>query len=204
MRQLLSKAVISLMIVAAVMLTFGVQTASAHGDDGSMEVLDSQQVGPRRIRLEVAIPYSNDGDQAENAIVTASLTGPDGQTVTDVALPRTAEATYAAEVDVPTEGAWTIEVASTDPTAAASIETVVRPEEAATTTTVAPATTRPSAESPSTEGRSETELAAPANRSQENGGIGAGAWLAGAGGLFVLLVLGAAAVRFVPRWSRTA
>lgn len=112
--------------MTAALLLSGVDPAGAHGDDGSMDVLVSRQTGPTTIRIEVSIPYS-DGDLADGATVTATLTDPDGRSVATTPVPRSTAVTasYATDLIVPEPGAWLITLRSTRPVAEATVEVTV-------------------------------------------------------------------------------
>jgi hypothetical protein len=124
-----------------VTLFVGVGTASAHGDEGELTVTKLEQVGPTSVAIEVGIVYEGDGHLAEDATVTATLSGPGGATVGPVQLTRTGESTslYGATVELPATGDWSVEVTSAEPTAEAT-QTVAVTEQAATaSSTTAPA-----------------------------------------------------------------
>jgi len=109
----------ALLLVASVA---GAGVASAHDDEGQMTVTKVEQTGPTTVAVEVGIVYSGDGHLAEEAKVSARLTGADGTVVGPVDLDRQGESTslYAAEVQVPAPGTWTVDVSSTDPAAEAT------------------------------------------------------------------------------------
>lgn len=119
-------------LVLALLLVGNVERAAAHGDDGAMDVLASRPSGDASILIEVSIPFE-DGDLAENAVVTATLTGPDSR-IPDVPLPRTSSltASYAADIEVPRPGTWLIALRSTSPVAEATVQVQVRGDSAAT------------------------------------------------------------------------
>jgi hypothetical protein len=94
--------------------------AEAHSDDGVMTVTRTEQVGADQVRLEVGIVYANDQEPAEDATVTATLTGPAGEVVGPIELPRTTGALYGAQVQVPVLGNWSVAVGSTTPAAEAT------------------------------------------------------------------------------------
>ena len=93
--------------------------AFAHGPDGEMTVITAEQTGPDRLTVEIGLLYANDNDLAEEATVTAALTGPDG-VATPVPLPRIAGARYGTQVTVDTQGTWAVAVRSTNPAAEAT------------------------------------------------------------------------------------
>ena len=135
------------LLLAAVLSVVVVGAAGAHGPVGEMTVLAAEPVGATQIRLQVGIIYENDEELAEDAIVVAELTGPDGATVGPVDLPRTTGAMYEAVIDVPTSGTWTAEISSTEPsseqTATIAVGGAAAPsgDPDTTSTTAAPLTT---------------------------------------------------------------
>jgi hypothetical protein len=131
-----------LLATIAVTLAVATGTVSAHGDEGELELTAFEQTGPMTVEVEVGIVYEGDGHLAEDASVTATLSGPGGATVGPVELVWAGEnsSLYAATVDVPAVGDWTVAVTSTDPAGSAD-GTLTVEEQVATTTTEAPATT---------------------------------------------------------------
>ncbi len=132
-----------LMLAAAgLVLVATTGTASAHGDEGELELTTFEQTGPTTVEVEVGIVYEGDGHLAEDAAVTATLTGPDGATVGPVELAWAGEnsSLYSATVEVPSVGDWAVAVTSTDPAGEAE-GTLTVVEQADTTTTAAPTTT---------------------------------------------------------------
>jgi hypothetical protein len=143
------------LLVVTIALTLAVTTGtvSAHSDVGELELTNFEQTGPTTVEVEVGIVYEGDGHLAEDASVTAMLSGPDGTTVGPVELAWAGEnsSLYAATVDVPALGDWSVAVTSTDP--AGSVDGTLTVVEQATTTTAAePATT---AAPPTTEAAAE-------------------------------------------------
>lgn len=120
--------------------------ASAHSDEGEMTVTVVEQGSGDSIILEVGIVYSDDGHLAEEASVSATLTGPGGEIVGPVDLARIAGARYGAEVAVSGPGEWSVMITSENPTAEAEAsvtlaEPVTTTTTSSTTTTTAPTTT---------------------------------------------------------------
>ena len=138
--------------VAAVTLFVGVGTASAHGDEGELIITKLEQVGPTTLSIEAGVVYEGDGHLAEDATVTATMSGPGGATVGPVQLTRTGESTslYAATVEVPATGDWTVEVSSTEPTAQATQAVAVTEQAATASSTTAPTTGGDTADSDAT------------------------------------------------------
>lgn len=131
-----------MLAAAGLVLVATTGTASAHSDVGELELTTFEQTGPTTVRVEVGIVYEGDGHLAEDASVTATLSGPDGASVGPVELAWAGEnsSLYAATVEVPVVGDWTVAVTSTDPAGAVDGSLSVA-EQADTTTTEAPATT---------------------------------------------------------------
>ncbi len=166
------------LVVATVLL--GAAPAAAHSDEGTMTVTAATVEG-LRAHLEVGVLYT-DQDLAEEATVTATLTGPDGASVGPVPVAHLTGARYAADVDLPAAGAWTATITSTGPKASATA-TLTATAPATTTTEAATSTTAP-------------ELTVPAARedtSDDDSGAGATPWIV-AGVVVVALAGGAALV----------
>ncbi|MFN7150139.1 MAG: hypothetical protein ACK4V6_11740 [Microthrixaceae bacterium] len=139
---------ILMLAAAGLVLVATTGAASAHGDEGELELTAFEQTGPTTVEIEVGIVYEGDGHLAEDATVTATLSGPDGATVGPVELAWAGEnsSLYAATVDVPVVGDWTVAVTSTDPTGAVDgslsiVEQAGATTTEATSTTAAPTTT---------------------------------------------------------------
>jgi hypothetical protein len=153
------------MTVATMALGLAAPAAHAHGAQGQMTITKLEQTGPRTVHLEVGIVFGNDNDPAEGATVTATFTGP--ASVPPAPVPKLRSALYATDVTLPAAGAWTVAVASTNPTASAT--GTVQVTDAANTTTSATtsttASTGPSittsSTSPSTSADSTGSSAAP-------------------------------------------
>src|SRR5690606_20433417 len=113
--------------------------AGAHSDDGEMTVLRAEQSGPSTIEVEVGIVYA-DQHLAEEARVTATATK-DGETAGPVTLEGggPGSSVYRGAIEVPSPGAWSVQVVSEDPTAEATAAVEVVEEQ--TTTTEATTTT---------------------------------------------------------------
>jgi cobalamin biosynthesis Mg chelatase CobN len=143
--------------VAGVLGLLGVPSpAAAHSAAGEMTVLRAEQVGPGEVQVEVGIVFSDDGHLAEEATVTATPTAADGSTRPPVALPQISGGRYGGPVAVDASGTWSMAVASTDPTAAATATVEVADQPAAPSTTAPPTTgsttSRPSTTTPTTSG----------------------------------------------------
>lgn len=101
-----------------------------------MTVTVAEQTGPDRVRVEVGITHTDDDHLARDAEVSVMLTGVDDAVVGPVSLtlvdPNSSR--YGAEIDVPYDGEWMVDVRSTNPTAETSAVITVSDDIAATTT----------------------------------------------------------------------
>lgn len=133
---------ILMLAAAGLVLVATTGTASAHSDVGELELTKFEQTGPMTVEVEVGIVYEGDGHLAEDASVSATLSGPGGATVGPVELTWAGEGSslYAATVDVPTLGDWSVAVTSTEPSGQVDGSLTVA-EQADTTTTEATTTT---------------------------------------------------------------
>lgn len=130
----MARRLLALSLLLAV-VTVGATDAWAHSDDGEMTVTNAEQSGPNTVQVQVGIVYANDREIADQASVTATLSGPNGATVGPVTLPLETGSLYGAAVDVPSPGPWQVDVTSTAPAASASATvTVTSAPEAAPTT----------------------------------------------------------------------
>lgn len=165
-----------LLAVLAILLTPA--PALAHDEQGEMTVTAAEQLDGGRLRVEVGIVYTNDGHPAEEATVTATLTGPSGEAVGPVPLERQeGTSLYRAEIEVPSPGAWTVALSATNPAATAetSIDVAARTTTPPTDDTAPP----PDATTPATVADDEPGVASPvAVAADDDGGGGNGALLA--------------------------
>ena len=106
----------------------------AHGDTGAIEVVSSRHLPEEgAIELQLVLTYTNDGDRAEGATVTARVG--DGAPVT---LQRaSAPGAYVGTLTGLPPGPWTVTIEAMEPSA--RLELTVVPE--TTTTTIATTTT---------------------------------------------------------------
>ena len=127
---------LTLLAALALVLVAGTSPASAHGDEGELTLTKVEQTGPTTVSIEVGIVYEGDGHLAEDAQVSATLTGPDGATVGPVDLTRSGDTTslYQAEVEVPAQGDWAVAVTSTEPAGEVSGSVTVAAQADAATT----------------------------------------------------------------------
>ena len=134
---------LSLLAVLAVVLLVGASPAAAHGDEGELTLTKVEQTGPTTVSIEVGIVYEGDGHLAEDANVSATLTGPDGATVGPVDLTRTSDTTslYQATVEVPAPGDWSVSVESAEPAGEVTGGVTVAERADTSSATAAPTTT---------------------------------------------------------------
>jgi hypothetical protein len=125
---------VALAAVFIAVLGAGAHPASAHGDEGEIRETVVDQSGVNTVRVQIGLLYANDGDPAEDATATATLTGPAGETVGPVTMPRTTGSRYATDIEVPTTGAWSVEIKTVEPEAETAVTIVVTDQPAATTT----------------------------------------------------------------------
>jgi hypothetical protein len=123
-------------VVSAVLLP--VQAASAHGDEGELEVLEAtpSDVGST-VTYRVALTYAGDGDPVGGAVVTATAVLPGQPPQAPVTMPSSGDGVYEATVSFPSPGDWTVQFDSEDPVATLQVTFTV---EAPPPTTEAPAT----------------------------------------------------------------
>ncbi|MCB1006038.1 MAG: hypothetical protein KDB35_17795 [Acidimicrobiales bacterium] len=129
--------------------------AFGHADEGEMKITKATATSPTTIEVEAGITFANDDDLAEEAVVTATVTDQAGTSVGPIPMPRRTGALYAATIELPNPGTWTIAVSSTEPTANATTQvdttTAVSTSQASTTqTTSATSTTAGTAVASST------------------------------------------------------
>jgi hypothetical protein len=125
------------LVLAALLLL--AQPAAAHGDEAVLAV-EAQEPSALGVHLEVSARYTNDDELVEAATITATATGPGGETVGPTpltAVPDT-EGLYAADLAFPVGGAWTVQVDATEPVGALTVPVDVVQ---ATTTTAEQTTT---------------------------------------------------------------
>jgi hypothetical protein len=136
-----SRLLLLLVAITAIVLV-GAAPAGAHGDEGELTLTKVEQTGPTTVAIEVGIVYEGDQHLAEDAQVRATLTGPGGATVGPVELTRTGSdnSLYAATVEVPGTGDWSVEVTSTEPSGEVSGSVTVAEQSATSTTEATPTT----------------------------------------------------------------
>ena len=180
---------LALLVLGAVTL-LGATPAGAHGDDGTLEVLDAVPTpAGDEVTYTVELTYANDGDPVDGAIVSATVRGPGGPQE-PLAAASIGEGWYAVPIRFPGPGRWTVTFAAVEPAATLEVTYEV-PATPPSTTTAPPATTTTApAESDPTIVDDDTDLddGPPA-------GLIVGAVLAGAA------LVGAAVILFLRRRS---
>lgn len=166
---------------------FGAGPASAHGDDGTLEVLDAVPTpAGDAVTYTVELTYANDGDAVEGAVVSATVRAPGAGPQQPVTLPSIGEGWYAGRVTFPGPGRWTVTFAAIEPAATVEATYVVpaTPPPTTTPTTTAPATTTtaPEVEATLTDSDSDLDEGPPA-------GLIVGVVVAGAVLAAVLIIL---------------
>ncbi len=116
-------------VVTAFVLTL-TATASAHGDVGEVQLTKAEQTGPMSVLIQAGVVYKVDGHLAGEAKVSATLSGPSGESVGSTPLTPSSNAgtqsagaensLYEAIIELPSAGEWSIALTSQDPTAEAS------------------------------------------------------------------------------------
>lgn len=129
-----------LLVLGSVAL-LGAAPASAHGDDGALEVIDAVPTAAGdEVTYTVELTYANDGDPVEGAVVSATVRRPGAGPRESIPLASIGEGWYAGAVLFPGPGRWTVAFAAVEP--AATVEaTYTVPATPPPPTTVAPATT---------------------------------------------------------------
>lgn len=118
--------------------------AGAHGDDGTLEVLDAVPTpAGDAVTYTVELTYANDGDPVEGASVSATVRRPGAGPQEPIALASIGEGWYAGRVTFPGPGRWTVAFAAVEPAATVEATYLVTatPPPTTTPTTSAPATT---------------------------------------------------------------
>lgn len=136
------------MVLALTALVAAPPAAHAHGDEGEMTVTVTEPAADGSVVLEVGILFENDQELAEEAVVTAVLTGPDGTAVGPVEVPHTEGARYAATVTGLAVGDWTVEFTSVEPVSAATASFQIPAAAAETTAAAAVETTAAPTDTP--------------------------------------------------------
>lgn len=119
--------VMLLAVLGAVIGVVGlsVAPASAHGDEGIIEVDSPEPVGDLAVSLRIRLTYENDAEpvtEDEVESITVEGTGPDGATVgpeTGFA-PTDVPGVYSVELTFPSPGSWDLTITSVAPAATAT------------------------------------------------------------------------------------
>lgn len=120
----------TLLLLIAGVWSGPIATAShAHEGSAVFEILEADASG-QEVVLQVGIRYSNDDEGAQGAIVKATGTGPDGETVGPVPLERADDGYYEAVLALPVAGAWELNLTSAFPPGSTTID-LTAPEDIA-------------------------------------------------------------------------
>jgi hypothetical protein len=135
----------SLLVSALVALASAMvaSPAGAHSETGVLS-LDLVARPGSTVEVQVALSYTDDGHPAEDALVTASATGPGGATAGPVTLTPIGLGGYRGELQATAAGTWIVRAESADPTATA--ETTVEIVASGTPDTPDPDDTAPADE----------------------------------------------------------
>lgn len=141
-------------VVAAVLLLVPASPAAAHEGSGTITVEEADPATDTAVRYVVRLTWNNDGHPAaaDATTITAVPAGGDGVALTPVTLePVDDDGRFAATVEFPDPGAWTVRFTAISPEATLEvpqqIEPPATPSSAPTTTTSSEAPTTTSADS---------------------------------------------------------
>lgn len=165
-----------------------ISAASAHEGGGTITVESSDPTGSAAVRYVVRLIWNNDGHPAAAAdtTLTAVPVGTDGTAQTPVTLePVDDDGRFAATVEFPSPGAWTVRFTAITPEANLEVPQQIDPPPPSTTSTAAPTTTSSEVATPAA-----TEAEAPSDDEDADGTSNAGTVVFVA----VLLVLAGAAL----------
>ncbi len=130
-----------LLVLGAVAL-LGVAPALAHGEDGTLEVIDAVPTAAgNEVTYTLELTYANDGDPVDGAVVSATVRQPGAGPQDPIALASIGEGGYAGPVTFPGPGRWTVAFAAIEP--AAEIEVTYQVPAGPSPATTAAPTTRP-------------------------------------------------------------
>lgn len=161
--------VLAALLALPSVLALSVSPAAAHDDEGQMTVTTASSSDENTVQLEIGLVYISDGHLAEEATVTATLTGPEGDVIGPIDLSRTSGSLYGADIEVSGPGSWDATVTATNPsaTADATVEVSRTPDSLPPATSEPDATTTPD---PATSEQVTGEVsAAPGDEDDDNG-----------------------------------
>ncbi len=144
---------VRLAVFLAVIVVGGIGSspASAHGGEGTLEVIDAvPDPTGTTLTYTVELTYENDGDPVDDAVVSATVRGPGAGPQEPVALASIGDGWYAGPVTFPAPGRWTVAFAAIEP--AATLDTTQQVVATPTTSATAapdPTTTTTTTTSPS-------------------------------------------------------
>ncbi|HMQ25632.1 MAG TPA: hypothetical protein PKA98_06565 [Acidimicrobiales bacterium] len=114
-------------LVALVLTAAGpAGAAGAHGGAGQITLVQVEETSAGTVALEVCVVFTLDREQADTARVTMSATGPGDGTVEPVPMAVGDQPGLRnGEIELPTEGSWTIQVESTFPPAVLAVPVTI-------------------------------------------------------------------------------
>jgi len=133
----------SVPLVLIVLAGIDAGPALAHGDEGTLEVVDAvPSATGDEVTYTLELTYANDGEPVDGARVSATVRGPGAGPQQPVALASIGGGWYAGAVTFPGPGRFTVAFAALEP--AATLEAVHEVDASPpSTTTTAPTTTAP-------------------------------------------------------------
>lgn len=146
-------------IAAAVALVAPASPVAAHEGGGTLTVESSDTTDATSVRYVVRLIWNNDSHPAAAAdtTMTAVPVGEDGTALTPVGLePVDDDGRFAATIEFPTPGAWTVRFTAITPEATLEVPQQIDPP-STTTTTEAPSTTSTEAATPTTDPPAEND-----------------------------------------------
>jgi hypothetical protein len=128
-----------LLLLVAVALVAMAQPASAHGDEGLLEIVsETPDDTGSAVTYRVSLVYVSDGDPVPGATITAVAVFADQPQEPVTLDPAGDPGVYEGTVSFPSVGPWTVRFASDDPDA--RLQTTFRVEAPSPATTAAPPT----------------------------------------------------------------
>ena len=137
----LAAAGVLLLTMAAIVL--GASPASAHGDEGVLEVVSATPSGTSSV-ITVKLTYENDGEPVADATVTVAGDNGAGSDLAPVTMqPGSTGGEFTATVDFPAPGTWTLRVTSVKPEAAVTLTQAIASDPQVTTESAGGSTPTP-------------------------------------------------------------
>jgi hypothetical protein len=127
----------ALVAVALTVVLAAAGAATAHGDEGKMQ-LEATASGPLQAFVRATVIYENDSEVALGATVTVEASGPDGQSLPPTPLVEAGDGRYEATLTFPVAGAWTLRATAADPAATGEVAFTATETAVPVTTTTVP------------------------------------------------------------------